>query len=82
MAHETVFLVQAFRAGKGKRLIADTPVKCRTAEIARQKAERLADTMAGVVAFAMSGDAELGEYDDAPAILFKSGRLPPQFEES
>lgn len=79
MTRETVFLVQAFRAGKGVRLIADTPIKCRSEEAARKTAERLAATMAGVVAFSTSGDAELGEYDDTPTIIFKVGRLPAQF---
>jgi hypothetical protein len=36
---------------------------------------------AGVVAYAVSGDAELGDYDDEPAIIFKSGRLPAPFDE-
>jgi len=35
----------------------------------------------GVVAFSTSGDSDLGEYDDAPTIIFKAGRLPVQFEE-
>lgn len=39
-------------------------------------------TKAGVVAFATSGDAELGEYDEEPTIIFKSGRLPAPFEEA
>ena len=82
MARETVYLVQAFTAGKGTRLTADTPVRCRSPEIARQRAENLAPTRAGVVAFSTSGDAELGDYDDEPTILFKAGRLPSSFEEA
>lgn len=82
MARETHFLVQAFAAGKGTRLIAEPPVKCRTAERAIMTAERLAATKAGVVAFSTSGDAELGEYDDEPTIFLKIGRLPQQFEET
>jgi hypothetical protein len=82
MARETVYLVQAFTSGKGTRLTADTPVRCRTQELARRKAEDLVPTRAGVVAFSTSGDAELGEYDDEPTIIFKAGRLPAAFEES
>ena len=82
MARETLYLVQAFSAGKGTRLTADTPVRCRTAEIARKRAEDLVPTRAGVVAFSTSGDAELGDYDDEPTILFKAGRLPSSFEEA
>lgn len=79
MARETIYLVQAYRAGRGTRLIADQPISCKSAEHARRAAERLGASKAGVVAFATSGDPELGEYDDEPAIIFKQGRLPAQF---
>ncbi len=82
MARETVFLVQSFRAGKGTRLTADAPVRCRTLDIARRKAEDLAASKAGVVAFTTWGDAEAGEYDEEPTIIFKAGRLPQAFEEA
>ncbi|MGD0106602.1 MAG: hypothetical protein ABSC06_21570 [Rhodopila sp.] len=82
MARETLYLVQAFTAGKGTRLIADTPVRCRSSEIARKRAEALVPSRAGVVAFSTSGDAELGDYDDEPTIIFKAGRLPASFEEA
>jgi hypothetical protein len=82
MARETHFLVQAFRLGKGTRLTADTPVRCRSLEVARKRAENLVSTRAGVVAFSTSGDAELGEYDDEPTIIFRAGRLPAAFEEA
>ena len=36
----------------------------------------------GVVAFANSGDADLGEYDEEPAIIFRAARLPPPFDEA
>jgi hypothetical protein len=79
MTRETIFLVQAFTA-KGKGLRAESPVACQSAEAARSKAEKLASTKAGVVAFSTSGDAELGEYDDEPVVFFKAGSLPSQFE--
>jgi hypothetical protein len=82
MARETLYLVQAFTAGKGSRLTADTPVRCRTSDIARKRAEELAPNRAGVVAFSTSGDADLGDYDDEPTIIFKAGRLPDAFEEA
>ena len=82
MARETIYLVQAFKAGKGARLIADTPIRCKSSDAARAKAENLAATKAGVVAFASAGDADLGEYDDEPTIIFRAGRLPPPFEEA
>jgi hypothetical protein len=81
MSRETVHVVQSYVAGKGNRLKADTPVPCKSAEAARRTAERLAQTKIGVIAFSSSGDQELGEYDDEPIIIFKTGRLPSQFEE-
>ena len=79
---ETIYLVQAFKIGKDVRLIADTPIRCKSSDTARRTAEKLATTKAGVVAFTTSGDAELGEYDEEPTIIFKAGRLPPPFEEA
>ena len=81
MTRETVYIVQAYDAGKGNRLKADTPVPCKSAEAACRTAERLSLTKIGVVAFSSSGDQELGEYDDEPVIIFKIGRLPQQFED-
>ena len=81
MARETVYVVQSYIAGKGSRLKADTPVPCKSAEIARRKAERLVSTKLGVVAFSSSGDQALGDYDDEPTIFFKAGRLPELFED-
>lgn len=82
MVRETVYLVQTFNTGKGARLIADAPIRCKSSETARRKAEALATTKTGVVALAMSADAELGENDEEPTMVFKAGRLPPPFEEA
>jgi hypothetical protein len=79
MARETVYLVQAYKQGRGTRLNAEAPISCKSPEAARRTAERLASVKAGVVAFSTSGDAVLGEYDDEPVILFRTGRLPIQF---
>ncbi|HEY4123457.1 MAG TPA: hypothetical protein VGM36_02520 [Rhizomicrobium sp.] len=80
MARETVYLVQSFIAGRGNSLKADTPIRCKSADIARRTAERLAATKLGVMALSTSGDVELGEYDEEPDFLFQAGRLPPQYE--
>ena len=80
MTRETVYIVQSYTAGKGNRLKADTPLSCKSAEIARRKAELLAPTKLGVVAFSSSGDQALGDYDDEPTVLFKAGQLPEVFE--
>jgi hypothetical protein len=80
MARETVYLVQAFNAGKGSNLKADPPIPCKSAEGARRTAERLALSKAGVVAFSSSGDAEMGDYDDEPTVFFRTGLVPAAFE--
>jgi hypothetical protein len=76
MARETLYVVQSFNAGKGSSLKADVPIPCRSAETA----QRLAPAKAGVVAFSTAGDAELGDYDDEPTIIFKTGQLPAHDE--
>ena len=81
MARETVHLVQAFVAGRGRGLKSEPATACKTAEDARRKAERLAPLRLGVVAYSASADTELGDYDETPVLLFKSGQLPPPFDE-
>ncbi len=81
MTRETVYILQAYVAGRGKGLKAEPQVGCATAEEARRKAERLAPMRLGVVAFAASADVEMGDYDDNPEILFKAGLLPPPWNE-
>ena len=82
MASETVYIVQAYVAGRGKALKAEQQVGCKTAEEARRKAERLGPLREGVVAFSATADTELGDYDENPVILFKAGRLPHPFDEA
>ena len=81
MASETVYILQTYVAGRGKALKAEQQVGCKTAEEARRKAERLAPLRLGVVAFSATADTELGDYDENPVILFKSGQLPHPFSE-
>lgn len=80
MARETIYLVQAFNSGKGGQLKGDTPIPCRSAEGARRTAERLASTKIGVIAFSTSADAEMGDYDDEPVVIFRAGTLPTAFD--
>lgn len=81
MAKETVYIVQAYVAGRGQGLRAEPQVGCKDAAEALRKAERLAPLRLGVVAFAASADVEMGDYDENPVVLFKAGRLPPPFDE-
>ena len=82
MARETVHIVQAYVRGRGMGLKAEQLVGCKTAEEARRKAERLGPLRAGVVAFSATADTELGDYDESPVILFRSGELPFPFTEA
>ena len=82
MATETVHIVQAYIAGRGKALRAEAQIGCKTAEDARRKAERLAPLRLGVVAFSTSADVEMGDYDENPTLLFKRGQLPFPFNEA
>ena len=82
MAQETVHIVQAYIRGRGKGLKAEPQVGCKTAEEARRKAERLGPLRVGVVAFSATGDTELGDYDESPVILYRSGELPHPFTET
>jgi hypothetical protein len=82
MARETVFIVQSYVRGRGKGLKAEQQVGCKTAEEARRKAERLGPLRVGVVAFSAAADPELGDYDENPVILFRSGELPHPFTEA
>jgi hypothetical protein len=79
MARETVYIVQAYAQGRGKGMKAEPQIGCKNPEEARRKAERLAPLRVAVVAFAISADVEMGDYDETPTILFKSGPLPPPF---
>ena len=80
MARETRYVVQVFTTGRGGSLKADTPVACKSEAGALRMAERLAASERGVIAFSSTGDAELGDYDDEPKIIFRAGELPPMFD--
>lgn len=81
MSQETVHIVQAYIAGRGKGLKAEPPLGCKTAEEARRKAERLAPARLGVIAYSVTADVEMGDYDENPTVLFKAGQLPPPFDD-
>jgi hypothetical protein len=80
VAVETRHLVQVFVA-QGRGLRAEAPVACRSAEAARLKAETLVGRAAGVIAFSVTADVDLGEYDQEPVVLFRAGRMPPAFDD-
>ncbi|OYX79551.1 MAG: hypothetical protein B7Y77_01715 [Bradyrhizobium sp. 35-63-5] len=80
MARETVYIVQAFNAGKGKNLKPDAPIVCKSSVGALRTAERLALTKLGVVAFSSTSDPEMCDYDEEPNVFFRKGELPAAFE--
>ena len=82
MPRETVHIVQTYVAGRGRGLKADPPVGCKDAAEAARKAERLAPVREGVIAYSVSADVEMGDYDDNAVVLFKAGRLPPPWDET
>ena len=82
MPRETVHIVQTYLAGRGRGLKAEPPVGCKDAAEAARKAERLAPVREGVIAYSVSADVEMGDYDDNPVVLFKAGRLPPPWDET
>ncbi|MGH6705173.1 MAG: hypothetical protein ACRECG_17465 [Bradyrhizobium sp.] len=80
MTRETNYFVQSFNAGKGGSLKADTPIACKSATGAVRTAERLALSKLGVVAFSSTGDPEMGDYDDEPTVIFRTGQFPTTFD--
>ena len=82
MAREIFYLVEAFKPGQDKKMTAEPAIRGKSTDGACKRAELLAGTKAGVVAFSASGDPELGEHDDKPRIIFKAGRLPAAFEDA
>ena len=80
MARETCYFVQAFNVGRGENLTPAAPIACKTETSALRTAERLASSKLGAVAFSSAGDAETGDYDDEPTVLFRSGQVPAAFD--
>ena len=63
MVKETVHIVQPYRVVKKRGLVAAETLPVRSAQAAKERAKRLFDTgnYAGVDAFTITGDEELGE---------------------
>ncbi len=80
MTRQTSYFVQAFNAGRGGSLKAETAIACKTEAAALRTAERLASSKLGVVAFSSTGDPEMGDYDDEPTVIFRQGELPSAFD--
>ena len=73
----TYYVVLTFvrnEEGEGE-LIAEAPVQMPSATAATSRARSLPGGKAGVIAFARTGDPEVGEFADA-VVLFKAGEVP------
>jgi hypothetical protein len=81
MATETLFIVQTYVAGRGAQLRAEPQINCASADEAIRKARRFADVRLGVAAYSVTADADLGDYDAAPVVLFRAGQLPASFDD-
>jgi hypothetical protein len=79
MAVTTQYIVQPYRLNKRGKLEAEPAVAASSAENARQRAEKLADTRAGVIAFQIAVDAEMGDYGE-PVTLARFGSLPEEMD--
>jgi hypothetical protein len=77
MPNITYYVVVTFvrnEQGEGE-LIAEAPVQMPSATTATSRARSLAGDKAGVIAFARTGDPEVGEFADA-VVLFRAGEVP------
>ncbi len=66
MPRETVHILQAYVAGRGRGLKAEPPVGCKDAAEAARKAERLATVREGVIAYSVSADVRDGRLRRQP----------------
>ncbi|MCX5579042.1 hypothetical protein [Kaistia terrae] len=79
MAVTTQFIVQPYRLNKRGKLEAEPAVAASSAANAKMRAEKLAETRAGVIAFQIAADSELGDYGE-PITLARFGTLPEEMD--
>ncbi len=72
---KTFYVVQPFIKGKRGGLKAEQPIQASSEEAAIRRGERLAESKAGVLVFAQSGDPEMGDFDE-PVFLARLGEVP------
>lgn len=81
MATETIHIVLTWSADKRGKLRAETPIKFKTAEEAKRRAERAESRFTGVVALSQGYDTDTEQADEDPTVLFRAGRTPSEFDE-
>jgi hypothetical protein len=74
---KTFYVVQPFSKGKRGGLKAEQAIQAPSESAAILRGERLSGSKAGVLVFSISGDPEMGEFDD-PVFLARHGEVPAQ----
>lgn len=74
-ATTTMHVVLGFRRNRKGKKEADQPFQAASAESAKRKAQRYAEAGGGGVAFSRTGDARMGDWQDA-VILGVFGEVP------
>ena len=77
MVKETVHIVQPYRIDSKTGLVPSEALPVRSADAAQERAKRLFETgnYAGVDAFTITADEELGEYGE-PTFHVRLGQIP------
>ena len=75
MPHLTYFAVIPFARDANGDFLAEAAIEVRSADEARSAASRMEGQGKGAIAFARTGDPQLGEWDDA-VILGRYGDVP------
>ena len=77
MPQQTLFICQAYVAGKKGSLKPQPPISCNTEEQARQRAGRMMEggRVVGVDVVRQTADPEMGDYDE-PVFLARLGAVP------
>ncbi len=81
MSMQTNFIVQSYSKGPRGKLIADTPFIAKDVAHAKRTAERMAVSSPMVIAFANTGDADTGDFEEPRLIYAHGDPLPPEIEE-
>lgn len=76
-ALKTFYVVQPFIKGKRGGLKAEQAIQVGSESAAILRGERLSGSKAGVLVFSISGDPEMGEFDE-PVFLARHGEVPAQ----
>lgn len=74
---KTFYVVQPFIKGKRGGLKAEPAIQSPSESAAILRGERIADSKAGVLVFSITGDPEMGDFDE-PVFLARHGEVPAQ----